>query len=388
MPSRKTIAGWTAPEDFRQAARRRLPKLFFDYLDGAAGAERTAADNIGDFDKIRFLPSVLQPARPATLQTDFLGARHSLPLMLGPIGSLGMFRAQAELMAFRVAKRRGLQACLSSFTITPPERLSSELPAGAAFQLYVLKDFGRTRAMLERMRAAGFSTLVVTVDVPVSGIRERDIRNGLRQRKRLSPAQRLALAARPGWLLNMARAYPARMALAEDWPEAGRRYLSQAAFLARQIDPELSWQTISRLRALWPGWFVLKGIQRADDLGRAIESGVDGVILSNHGGRQLDGCPSTISTLARMPAPPTGFDLILDGGVRRGTDVVKAIALGATACALGRAYAYALAAGGEAGLERLLDGFAAEISASLALLGVDSLDALRREGRSLVDIRC
>lgn len=267
------------------------------------------------------------------LDADFLGARHALPLMLGPVGSLGLFRAGAESAAFRAARTACIPACMSSFAVIRPETLMPLLGPGAAFQLYVLKDRDRTEAILERVAACGAETLFVTVDTLVSGIRERDIRNGLRVLSRPGARMIADFLAHPIWLADMVRAYPIQMTLAEGWPEAGRSYLAQAAFLAGQIDPSFDESGLAWLRSRWRGRLVVKGILTATDALRCVDLGADGIVVSNHGGRQLDCVSSSIAALADIaPALAGRTEILFDGGIRRGGDVVKALALGASAC--------------------------------------------------------
>ena len=348
-------------EDFRRAARRRLPRLFADYIEGGASGEVTLAANTADFDRIALRPRVLRDVSARDLSADFLGAHHALPLMLGPVGSLGLFRAGAETAAFRAAAKAGVPACLSSFAVTRPEALMPVLGNCAAFQLYVLKDRGRTAAILDRVAAAGFGSLLVTVDTAVSGIRERDIRNGLRQLSRPDARMLADFATRPRWLADMARVHPVHMALAEDWPEAGRSYLAQAAFLAGQIDPTLDPAGLAWLRDRWKGRLV--------------------IVVSNHGGRQLDGVESSLRALGSVARSTAGrIELLFDGGIRRGGDIARALALGASACLLGRAYVWGAAAGGEAGVAAVLAALSAELDATLALLGLRSVAELRAAG--------
>ncbi len=368
-------------EDFRRAARRRLPRIFFDYVDGGASAETTLKANVADFDRLGLRPQVLRDVADRRLDADFLGARHALPLMLGPVGSLGLLRAGAEGAAFRAAGAAGIPACLSSFAVTRPEVLVPVLGPGAAFQLYVLKDRDRTEAILERIMACGVETLFVTVDTAVSGIRERDIRNGLRVLSRPGLRMIADFLAHPAWLADMTRAYPVQMALAEGWPASGRGYLEQAAFLAGQIDPAFDGRGLAWLRARWRGRLVVKGVLTAADALRCVDLGADGIVVSNHGGRQLDGASSSIAALADIaPALAGRTEILFDGGIRRGGDIVKALALGASACLLGRAYAYGAAAGGEAGVAAVLSLLRAELDAALALMGLTSIDALRAAG--------
>ena len=373
------LASW---EDYRRLSRRRLPRLLYDYIEGGASAEATLAANRGDFSRLNLRPGVMCDVSGVDLGTTLLGQTCKLPVMLGPVGSLGAFRLNGERAAFRAAHASGIPACLSSFSIAPPEGLLDPMPAGHAFQLYVLRDRGRTAALLDRVNAAGFDTLIVTVDTAVSGVRERDIRNGLRRLARPGPALLADFARRPGWVLDMARSHPLTMFLARDWPEAGHSYMAQAAFLAGQIDPSLDWSTLEWLGARWRGRIIVKGILTPEDATRAVERGVAGIVVSNHGGRQLDGVISTIRALpAIADAVGDGAEVLLDGGIRRGGDIVKALALGASGCLLGRGYVHALVAGGEAGLAAWLAALETEMTTTLALMGLKSIAALRAMGR-------
>lgn len=368
-------------EDFRHAARRRLPQIFFDYIDGGASAETTLKANITDLGRLRLRPQVLRNVADRRLDADFLGARHALPLMLGPVGSLGLFRADGESSAFRAARTAGIPACMSSFAVTSPEILMPLLGPGAAFQLYVLKDRDRTEAILERVAACGVEILFVTVDTPVSGIRERDIRNGLRVLSRPNARMIADFLAHPFWLADMIRASPIQMTLAEGWPEAGRGYLAQAAFLAGQIDPSFDESGLAWLRSRWRGRLIVKGVLTAADALRCVDHGADGIVVSNHGGRQLDDVSSSIAALADIaPALAGRTEILFDGGIRRGSDVIKALALGASACLLGRAYVYGAAAYGETGVLGVLASLRAEMDTALALMGMKTIDELRAAG--------
>lgn len=370
-------ARFASTDDFRRAARRRLPRILFDYLDGGAGGEVTMAANSADLARLRLAPRALRNVAVRQMEAHFLGARHALPLMLGPVGSLGLFRAGGERSAFDVARQRGIAACLSAFAVTPPEGLPGGTPANA-FQLYVLRDRGRTEAVLDRVAAAGFRTLFVTVDTAVSGVRERDIRNGLRRISRPDLHILADLASHPRWCIDMLRnGFPCMM-LADGWPEAGRSYLAQAAFLAGEIDPGFDPHGLAWLRARWQGRLVVKGVLCAEDACIAVDCGADAVVVSNHGGRQLDGACSTIGALPAVADAIAGrAEILFDGGIRRGSDVLKALLRGADGCLLGRAYAYALAAGGAAGLDLLLQRLATELDAAMALCGMTSLASLK-----------
>ena len=372
------LRGIANNDDYRQAAARRLPRLLFDYLDGGASGEVTLAANLSDLRQICLRPAVLRDVSAVSLTCEFLGASHAMPVMLGPVGSLGAFRAGGEAAAFRAAKVVGIPACLSSFSVTAPESLLARMPPQNAFQLYVLKDRGRTEALLDRVARAGFGTLVVTVDTAVSGIRERDVRNGLRRLSRPGPLIIADLLRHPLWLAEMVRSRPLSMFLAEGWPAAGCTYMEQAGFLAGQIDPSLTWRDLEWLRHRWPGRLVVKGVLTSEDALQSIACGATGVVVSNHGGRQLDGVSSTIRALPDIVEAVAGAaEILFDGGVRRGGDVVKAMALGASACMLGRAYVYGLVAAGEAGVTDVLRLLSEELRATLALMGRNGISALR-----------
>jgi isopentenyl diphosphate isomerase/L-lactate dehydrogenase-like FMN-dependent dehydrogenase len=363
----------------RAAARRRLPRLFFDYIDGAAGDELTARRNRDAFDQILLQPRALRDVSAHTTDSRFLGGGFSMPVMLGPVGSLGMFRHGAEICAMRTARRLGIPLCMSAFALAAPEEIPGGAREGDAWQLYVLKDRERTAALIERIAAAGIGTLFVTVDTAVSGLRERDIRNGLRRVTRPGPGMLTDMALHPRWLLDLARMGSPQMGLARGWPEAGRSYLQQAAWLAGQIDPGFDLRGLEWLRARWPGRLVVKGILHPDDARASLDAGADAIVVSNHGGRQLDGAPATLTALPAIADAVAGrAEVLIDGGIRRGTDVVKALALGADACLLGRAYAFALAAGGQRGLSAYLDHLRLEIATTLALMGECSPQGLGR----------
>ena len=368
-------------DEYRRAAGRRLPRLLSDYLDGGASGEVTLAANLSDLRRINLRPAVLRDVSAVSLASGFLGARHAMPLMLGPVGSLGAFRAGGEAAAFRAARAAGIPACQSSFSVTAPEDLLDRMPPENAFQLYVLKDRGRTEALLDRVLRAGFGTLVVTVDTAVSGIRERDIRNGLRRLSRPGPAIITDFLRHPLWLAERIRARPLAMFLADDWPEAGSTYLEQAGFLAGQIDPSLTWHDLEWLRRRWPGQLVVKGILTAEDARQSVDCGAQALVVSNHGGRQLDGVSSTIRALPGIVEAIAGrAEVLFDGGIRRGGDIARALAMGASACLLGRAYVYGLVAAGEAGVTDVLRLLAEELRTTLALMGVSGISGLRAAG--------
>jgi isopentenyl diphosphate isomerase/L-lactate dehydrogenase-like FMN-dependent dehydrogenase len=368
-------------EDARRLARRRVPKIFFDYMDGGSFGEATQRANAAGFDAWRLEQRVLVDVSRRDLSAPYLGARHALPFMLGPVGFAGTFAPRGEVLAARAAGTAGIPFCLSTFSICSLEEVRAAFPGPLHFQLYILKDRGLSASMIERAARAGVAALHLTVDTAVTAVRERDVRNGFRSITRPSPGLVASFLRHPRWCLGMARAGMPQAGNVADRPEMGRGLLAQAASLSRLIDPSLSWADIAWLRERWPGTLVLKGILSADDARRAAVSGADAIVVSNHGGRQLDGAPASIMVLPEIAAAVGDrIEVLFDGGVRRGGDVVKALALGARAVLLGRAYAYGLGAAGEAGVARAIDLIAAEIDLTLALMGLRSIEDLRAAG--------
>lgn len=368
------IANW---EDMRDAARRRLPRIFFDYIDGAAFSETTARANIADFEHWMLEQNVLAGVGTRDLSVEFLGKRRPLPLMLGPVGFSGLFCADGEIKAARAAHRHGLPFCLSSFAIASIERLRKATDGDIWFQLYIQKDRAVSDDFVRRAAAEGCEALVVTVDTTVGGIRERDIRNGFRSAKRVTAAMAMQMATRPSWCLQALSAGIPRIENLINWPQYGRFVLEQAANLGGQIEQDLNWDDIRRLREQWHGKLVVKGVINPRDAERCAGLGADAIVVSNHGGRQLDCAPSTVSVLPEVVSEVgSKLDVLVDGGFRRGAQIVKAMALGAKGVLLGRAYAYALGAGGEAMVITLIDMLRAEIDCTIGHMGVTSFPQL------------
>jgi len=372
-------------EDARAMARRRLPKIFFDYIDGGAFSEYTLHANEADFSLWELEQRVLAVAPDRDLHTSFLGQRHALPFMLGPVGFLGLYSSRGDYASASAAKAAEIPFCLSTFSIASITELRASVGGELHFQLYVLDDRGLAEEIIDAVRSADATALYVTVDTTITSVRERDIRNGFRHAQRLSPGLLRTLLSRPAWCVEMLRAGIPSVALLKDHPEFGRGVLAQAANLSSRIDRTLSWSDLDWLRQRWPGKLLVKGIMTREDADRALQHGADAIVVSNHGGRQLDGASSTISRLPEIVESIGGrAEILIDGGFRRGTDIVKAIALGASGVMLGRAYAYGLAAGGRSGVSRIIDLLATEIDLTLALMGVDSIDTLRTRGGGLI----
>jgi isopentenyl diphosphate isomerase/L-lactate dehydrogenase-like FMN-dependent dehydrogenase len=367
-------------EDLRRRARRRLPRAVFDFIDGGAEDERTLRRNTAAFERLTFSPRILVDVDRRDQSTTVLGQRLASPLILAPTGLCGMAAPRGEVLAARAALRTGTVFTLSCMSAVTIEELAREVPGPHWFQLYVWRDRALTRSLVERARAAGYRALVLTADAPVVSHRERDLRNGATIPPRVTWRNLLDSATKLGWLSQMAR-HPRVdfVNVAHAVRGARRGPLSLGAYVNRQFDPSVTWDDLDWLRSFWPGPLALKGIMSVEDARRAVEHGVDLLIVSNHGGRQLDGLPAAVEVLPEIAEAVGGrAEIVLDGGVRRGGDVVKALALGARACMIGRPYLYGLGAGGQAGVERAVGMLQAEIDRTLALLGRPTLAELDR----------
>ena len=364
--------------DLRRLARRRLPSGVFDYIDGAAEDERTYARNEAGFAAIGFSPRVLQGNAQIDTSATLMGRRLPVPLVLAPTGFTRCAHSQGELAVARAADRAGLPYALSTLGTWSIEDVAEVSDGDKWFQVYVWKDRDLVGEMLDRAAAAGYSTAVVTVDTAMFGRRERDIRRGFTLPPQIGLGTIIDGLRHPGWSWNFMRAEPIRFANVTGKSVGdGSDPISLADYVADQMDPGLSWDDVDRIRQRWPGKLALKGIQTVADAKIAADRGVDAVILSNHGGRQLDDAPAPIDLLPSVvDALGGGAEIILDGGIRRGSDVVKAAALGAKACMIGRAYLYGLAVAGEEGVDFVLEHLAEGVERTLALIGCSSVEAL------------
>ncbi|HLQ64543.1 MAG TPA: alpha-hydroxy acid oxidase [bacterium] len=373
-------------EDLQSVARRRLPKVIFDYIDGGAEGEVTLRENRLAFDAVTFRPRQAVPLSPATLGVRVLNSDLALPVVLAPVGYSRLMHPAGEVAAARAAGKAGTAYTLSTISGHRLEDVKAASAGPVWYQLYIVGGREAAEEAIARARVAGFSALVVTVDTPIGGMRERDIRNGTLELLNGPLWSKLPflpqLLAHPGWLIHFLLDGGVPTLPNVVIPGRGPMLLDDArSALSRTA---VTWQDLSWIRDVWRGPILIKGILTGDDARRAIDEGAAGVVVSNHGGRQLDGAPATLRVLPEVVAAVNGRAVVLmDGGVRRGGDVVKALCLGARAVLVGRAYAYGLGAAGEAGVTRALEILRADLERTLKLLGCPSIAAL---DRSYVDV--
>lgn len=367
-------------DDLRQRARRRLPRTVFDYVEGAADDGYTVDANRRGFDRYLFRARALVDVSKVDHSTSLLGERLATPIILGPTGLAGLLAPRGEELAAKAAASRGAIFTLSTMSIGTIEEVAAAAPAPLWFQLYVWKDRDVTRALVERAKAAGYRALCLTVDVPVMGNREQDRRNGFTLPPRIHFSNVMDVLRHLGWVLRMASSPRATFGNFVDHPSLTRTdAVGIARFTNSQFDASVTWKDVEWLRSIWAGPLVLKGITCAEDARQAVSLGIEALVVSNHGGRQLDFLPGAIDVLPEVVDAVEGrAEVILDGGIRRGSDVVKAIAMGARACMVGRPFLYGLAANGQAGVELALDILCAELDRTLALLGRPRLAELDR----------
>lgn len=369
--------------DYRQLARKRLPRHLFDYLDGAAYEELTASENQRAFHRLHLRQRVMRDVSQINLCTRVLGQELGLPLILAPLGLAGAMACRAEVQAARAAEKAAVAFCESTVSICSIEEVRAAIAAPFWYQLYVMRDRGYTQALLARAQAAGCPVLVLTVDLAVMGARYRDTRNGMTGTLPLSGKLTKAwdLLSHPRWLLDVAiKGKPLTFGnLTAAVPDA-RSLPAFKAWVDSQFDPAVTWKDLAWVRENWPGKIVLKGILDVDDARQAARYGADGIVVSNHGGRQLDSVAASIDALPRIvDAVGDRLEVLMDGGVRSGLDVVKALALGAKACMLGRPWGYAVAARGEAGVAHMLSVMRSEMTVAMALCGETDVRRLSRE---------
>jgi len=365
-------------EDLRRQARRNLPKAIFEFIDGGAHDEVTLRANRQDFGRLNLLPQVLTDVSQRDQSVSVLGQSYRSPLILAPTGLPGIVWPGGAMEAARAADQAGVGFCLSCMSTSNVEDIARTSTRPVWFQLYVMRDRELAKSMMQRAKAAGCAVLVITVDLQMQGQRERDVRNGLTIPPQLRAANLLDSALHPGWVWRYVNGPKVTLANFVG-TGLGDDLFTIAGFVNSQFDQSVTWKDIDWVRSVWDGPLALKGILNPEDAALAAQHGVNAVIVSNHGGRQLDCAPSAIAALPDVVDAVDGkCEIILDGGVRRGTDVLKALALGARACMIGRPFLYGLAAGGRAGVDRVLEIFRSEIDVGLALLGRAAVKELDR----------
>ncbi len=367
-------------EDLRCIAKARLPRAIFDFFDGGAEDEVTLRANRAAFERVRLLPRVLVDVSIVDLKTEILGTTSSLPLAIAPTGGISAGRAGAELALARAAKAFGVPFTLATPAAFTIERVADEVGGRLWFQLYAVRDREFREKLVLRAKHAGYEAMLVTVDLPVSGKRERDPRNGFVTPFKPSWRNSRDVIFKPAWLLEIMRHGLPGMANFDGYRFSAQSPTDIATAVGREMDAALDWDAVKRLRELWPGKLLLKGVERPDDAERAASIGCDGVVVSNHGGRQLDGALPTLDALPAVAAAVgKKITVLLDGGVRRGVDIVKARALGAHAVLTGRATLFGVQAGGEAGARRALEILASELERSMRLCGARSIAEIGRD---------
>jgi L-lactate dehydrogenase (cytochrome) len=368
--------------DYRELARRRLPRFLFEYIDGGAGAQTTLRHNVSDFEQVKLRQRVMRDVSKLDLSTTLFGQPLSMPVALAPVGLSGLYARRGECQAAKAAERAGIRMSLSTLSLCGVEEVSRATGDPIWFQLYMIKDRGFMRDMLARARESGCSVLLFTVDLPVAGARWADARTGLAN-GHLPAAQferMKAMAARPGWLWNVGL-----MGQPHDFgnvaPAMGKGGVREFwRWVGASFDTTVTWKDMDWVREHWDRPMVIKGVLDPEDARASVAAGADGIVVSNHGGRQLDGVSSTIAALPKIAdAVGDKTTVLLDGGVRCGTDVVRALALGAKGVLIGRPWAYALAARGGAGVSAMLEQFRKEIGITLALAGVPDVKMLGRD---------
>jgi L-lactate dehydrogenase (cytochrome) len=369
----------TCIEDLRRTAHRKVPRAFIDYAEAGSYAEQTLAANRADLERIKLRQRILFDVSNRSTKTTILGEPAALPLALAPIGLCGMQHGDGEILACRAAQAAGIPFTLSTMSICSIEDVAAAVDKPFWFQLYVMKDRGFIRTLIERAAAAKCSALVLTVDLQVIGQRHKDIENGMTVPPKITLKNVIDIATKPAWALSVLRGKRKTFGnIAGHYPGMDSvTVLSK--WISEQFDPTLSWKDVEWIRSIWPGKLILKGILDVEDARIAAKTGAAAIVVSNHGGRQLDGAASSIAMLPPIAeAVGSQLEVMFDGGIRSGQDIARALALGAHACMSGRAYIYGLGAGGEAGVARAIEIMRNELDITMALMGVTNVDDIDR----------
>ncbi|SHG80630.1 alpha-hydroxy acid oxidase [Cognatishimia maritima] len=366
--------------DFRRLAKKRLPSPVFHYIDGAADDEITYRRNTSSFDDVDLVPNVLAGVETVDMSVEVMGQKMDMPLYCAPTALQRLFHYEGERAVARAATKHGTMFGVSSLATVSVEEIEKLAPGPKMFQFYFHKDRGLNDALLERARAANFQVMALTVDTITGGNRERDLRTGFTSPPRITPASAISYALHPGWAWNYFTKEKFDMPHLSGHVSAGTNLaMSIGDYFGSMLDQSMNWDDAEKLCAKWNGQFALKGIMSVEDAKRAVDIGCTGIMVSNHGGRQLDGSRAPFDQLAEIcDAVGDKIDVICEGGIQRGTHVLKALSVGAKACSGGRMYLYALAAAGQAGVERVLGNMRTEIERDMKLMGVTSLDQLSR----------
>ncbi len=364
----------TCIEDLRELHKRRVPKAFFDYVDRGSYTEQTLRANSEDLKKMKFRQRVLVDVSKRDLSTKILGEPAALPLMLAPVGLLGMQHGDGEILACRAAQAAGIPFTQSTMSICSIEDIAANVEKPFWFQLYVMKDRGFIKSLIERAMLAKCSALVLTVDLQVIGQRHADIKNGMTVPPEWTVSKLADFASKPAWVAGILRAKRRTFGNLAGHLKGTDDITALSTWISSQFDTTLNWKDIEWIRSIWPGKLILKGILDAEDAEEAAKTGAQAIVVSNHGGRQLDGAPSSIEVLPEIvDAIGSKMEIMFDGGIRSGQDVMRALALGAKSCMIGRAYAYGLGAGGQAGVAKAIDVIAKELHTTMGLCGVNTI---------------
>jgi L-lactate dehydrogenase (cytochrome) len=369
----------TCIEDLRQVARRRVPRAFFDYAEAGSYSQETLRANRSDLERIKLRQRVLVDVSQRSLATTIIGEKAALPLALAPIGLCGMQHGDGEILACRAAQAAGIPFTLSTMSIGSIEDVAEATGRPFWFQLYVMRDRGFIKALIERAAAAKCSALVLTVDLQVLGQRHCDIKNGMTVPPEIRLGNLIDIATKPAWALSILKGKRKTFGNLAGHVKGMENVNSLAQWTANQFDPTLSWKDVEWVRSIWPGKLIVKGILDVEDAKTAAKTGASALIVSNHGGRQLDGASSSITALPKVAdAVGSEIEVMFDGGVRTGQDVVRALALGARACMIGRSYVYGLGAYGEAGVTKAIEVLGKELDVTMALCGVSRVQDIDR----------
>jgi L-lactate dehydrogenase (cytochrome) len=364
----------TCIEDLRQLHKRRVPKAFFDYADRGSYSEQTLRANHDDLQQIKFRQRILVDVSKRDLSTTILGAPASLPLILAPVGLLGMQHGDGEIHACRAAQAAGIPFTQSTMSICSIEDIAAAVDKPFWFQLYVMKDRGFIKSLIERAISAKCSALVLTVDLQVMGQRHADIKNGMTVPPEWSLSKLIDFATKPSWVAGVLRGKRRTFGNLVGHLKISDDITALSTWIGSQFDTTLTWKDVDWIRSIWPGKLVLKGILDVEDAEIAAKSGAQALVVSNHGGRQLDGAPSSIEALPEIvDSVGSQIEILFDGGIRSGQDVMRALALGAKSCMIGRAFAYGLGAAGEAGVAKAIDILRNELNTTMGLCGINTI---------------